>query len=127
MTENNNTNEAFNYTYSAKQQSEIANIRKKYMPAEEDKMELLRKLDQSVTTKGTVISLIAGILGSLILGVGMCCCLVWMGAWFIPGIIIGIIGIAVVSVAYPIYVKVTKAERERISPEIIRLSDELMK
>lgn len=127
MTENNNTNEAFNYTYSAKQQSEIANIRKKYMPAEEDKMELLRKLDRSVTTKGTVISLIVGILGALILGVGMCCCLVWMGFWFVPGIIIGIIGIAVVSVAYPIYLKVTKAERERIAPEIIKLSDELMK
>ena len=122
MTENNNTNEAFNYTYSAKQQSEIANIRKKYMPAEEDKMELLRKLDRSVTTKGTVISLIVGILGALILGVGMS-----FEGMVISGLIVGIIGIAVVSVAYPIYLKVTKAERERIAPEIIRLSDELMK
>lgn len=85
--------EIFEYTYSAKQQEEIQNIRKKYLPKEEDKMEQLRRLDQSATKKGTIVSIIVGIAGCLIMGTGMCCSMVWMGSLFIPGIIIGMIGI----------------------------------
>ncbi len=118
--------ETFSYTYSANQQEEIKKIRDKYLPKEADKMEQLRRLDKSATEKGTTISLIAGIIGTLILGIGMCCCLVWTDL-FIPGIIIGVAGIAVVSIAYPLYNYVTKKEREKIAPEIIRLTDELMK
>ena len=118
--------ETFSYTYSANQQEEIKKIRDKYLPKEADKMEQLRRLDKSATEKGTTISLIAGIIGTLILGIGMCCCLVWTDL-FIPGIIIGVAGIAVVSIAYPLYNYVTKKECEKIAPEIIRLTDELMK
>lgn len=125
----NNTEEgqSFNYTYSAKQQEEIKNIRKKYVPPEEDKMEQLRRLDRSVTEKSTATSLAVGILGALVMGIGMCCAMVWQGVMFIPGIIIGIIGIALVCCAYPIYNRITEKEREKIAPEIIRLTDELMK
>lgn len=118
--------ETFSYTYSAKQQEEIKKIREKYVPKEADKMEQLRRLDRSVTQKGTVISLIVGIIGALVLGVGMCCCLVWKNL-FVLGIIVGAVGIAAVSAAYPLFNYVTKKEREKISPEIIRLTDELMK
>ena len=117
----------FEYTYSASQQEEIKRIRNKYMPHEEDKMEQLRRLDENVTKKGTVISLIVGIISTLVLGIGMCCCLVWADRFFVLGIIVGIVGIAGVSLAYPIYAYVTKKERERIAPQIIRLSDELLK
>ncbi|MBQ4534058.1 MAG: hypothetical protein IJA18_02555 [Ruminococcus sp.] len=119
-------NETFSYTYSAKQQEEIKKIREKYAPQTPDKMEQLLRLDAGVTRKGTVISLIAGIIGTLILGTGMSLCMVWTDM-FLPGIIIGIIGIAVVSSAYPLYSHITKKEREKIAPEIIRLTDELMK
>lgn len=125
--ENSQNNETFQYTYSAKQQEEIKNIRKKYLAPEEDKMEQLRRLDHSVTQKGTIVSIIVGIVGALIMGVGMCCTMVWAGIWFIPGIIIGIMGIALICCAYPLYSRITKKERERIAPEIIRLTDELMK
>jgi len=67
------------------------------------------------------------VLSALVLGIGMCCCMVWGGALFIPGIIIGIVGIAGVAAAYPLYERITKKERERIAPEILRLTDELMK
>lgn len=117
--------ETFSYTYSAEQQQEIKKIREKYAPREADKMEQLRRLDRSVTQKGTVISLVVGIIGTLVLGVGMCCCLVW--ELFVVGIAVGVIGIAAVSAAYPLYSRVTKKEREKIAPEIIRLTDELMK
>ncbi|MBQ8612699.1 MAG: hypothetical protein IJ416_00590 [Ruminiclostridium sp.] len=118
--------ETFSYTYSAKEQEEIKKIREKYVPREADKMEQLRRLDESVTRKGTVIALVTGIVGALVLGIGMCCCLVWTEL-FAVGIVVGIMGIAAVSAAYPLYNLVIKKEREKIAPEIIRLTDELMK
>lgn len=116
--------DTFNYTYSAKQQEEIRNIRKKYLPREEDKMEQLRRLDRDTTRKGTVLSVLVGVIGSLLLGVGMCCTMVWM-KFFIPGVVIGLIGIAAVAAAYPLYTRVTKKERERLAPQILKLTEEL--
>ncbi|HIX14567.1 MAG TPA: hypothetical protein H9740_02395 [Candidatus Hungatella pullicola] len=122
-----NHREGFTYTYSAKEQEELKKIRQKYMPPEENKMEQIRRLDASVTRKGTIASLAAGIAGALILGTGMCCCMVWGGFLFIPGIILGIAGILLTAAAYPIYNRVVKKEREKIAPEIMRLTEELMK
>ncbi len=124
-----NRKDTFNYTYSAKQQEEIRNIRKKYLPQEpeEDKMEQLRRLDQGATKKGAIISIVMGVMGCLLLGVGMCCTMVWMEQLFIPGIIIGLIGIAAVAVCYPLYTRITKKEREKIAPQILKLTEELSK
>lgn len=124
-----NRKDTFNYTYSAKQQEEIRNIRKKYLPqeTEEDKMEQLRRLDQGATKKGAVLSIVMGVMGCLLLGVGMCCTMVWMEQLFIPGIIIGLIGIAAVAVCYPLYTRITKKEREKIAPQILKLTEELSK
>lgn len=124
-----NRNDTFNYTYSAKQQEELRSIRDKYLPKEqkEDKMEQLRRLDQGTTKKGTIISITIGVIGCLLLGVGMCCTMVWMENLFIPGVIIGIIGIAVLVAAYPLYIRITKKEREKIAPQILKLTDELSK
>ena len=125
--ENKNESEVFSYTYSAKEQEEVKQIRKKYMPKEADKMEQLRRLDRSVTRKGAAVSIVMGIIGALTLGIGMCCAMVWMGQWFIPGIVIGLVGIILVSLAYPLYTHITQKEREKVAPEILRLTDELMK
>lgn len=124
---NENNNEFFEYTYSAAMQEEVKKIREKYIsaPKEEDKLETLRRLDASVTKKGTILSLIFGILGTLIFGTGMCCCLVWN--LFFVGVIVGLIGLVGVSLAYPAYSYVTKKEREKIAPQILRLTEELMK
>lgn len=126
--EEKNQSEAFRFTYSAAQQAEVKKIREKYAAPEqaEDKLELLRRLDAGVTRKGSIAALTVGILSTLIVGVGMCCCMVWGGVLFIPGIIIGVAGIVGVSLAYPLYTAVTKRERERIAPEILHLADELM-
>lgn len=119
--------ETFTYTYSAKQQEEIQQIRQKYLPREEDKMEQLRKLDQSATKPGMVAALSLGIISVLLLGVGMCCTMVWSETLFIPGILIGLIGIAGVVAAYPLYLHITKKRRKKLAPEIMRLVDELSK
>lgn len=127
---NNQTeNNTFQYTYSAKQQAEIESIRKKYAPSasSEDKMEQLRRLDASVTKKATTVSLVLGITGTLIMGIGMSFTMVWQSTLFIPGIIIGVIGIAILSTAYPVFVHIVKKEREKIAPEILKLTDELLK
>lgn len=133
--EHKQSEEAFQFTYSAKEQEEIKNIRKKYLVQEEDKMEQLRKLDRSVGQKATVISLVFGIVGALVLGTGMSLAMTDLGAVFgmsqmvalVVGIIIGLCGMIPVGLAYPVYNKVLKKERERVAPEILRLSDELMK
>ena len=116
-------NEKFEYTYSAKQQSELENIRKKYLPQEETKMDKLRRLDKSAERCGSIISITVGITGTLIMGFGMCLCLEW--SQFIAGVIIGIAGMAILGAAYPIYKFVTKKQREKIAPEILRLTDEI--
>ena len=90
-------------------------------------MEQLRRLDRSVSEKATVFSLVLGILGALLLGGGMSCVMVVEGIWFIPGLLLGVLGLAVVSLAYPVYLRVLKKERERIAPEILRLSEDLLK
>ena len=119
--------EGFSYTYSAKEQEEIKKIRQKYEKKEEGAIDILRRLDREVTQKGTGISIILGVVGCLIMGIGMCCTMVWQGVWFIPGVIVGLIGILFISIAYPVYSKITQKEREKIAPEILRLSNELIK
>ena len=122
--------ETFTYTYSAKEQEEIKKIRDKYAPPtkEETSMEQLRRLDESATKGATVVSLIVGIISALLLGVGMCCTMVpgWE-QYFIPGIAVGVVGLIGVIAAYPIYTHMVKRKREKLAPEIMRLSDELMK
>ena len=122
-----NNQNGFQYTYSAKEQAEIKRIRSKYTPKEENKMEQLQRLDASASQKATTYAIIVGVIGALIMGAGMSCCMVWTDKLLIPGIVIGVIGMAVLAVAYPLYNRVLKKERERIAPEILRLTDELMK
>lgn len=121
----NQDREKFSYAYSAKEQAEIKHIRRKYAPREEDKMEHLRKLDAGVHQKAAMHSVIVGVIGALILGIGMCCAFVWQGFWFVSGIVIGLIGLGILAAAYPVYQKAVRKEREKIAPEIIRLTDEL--
>ena len=60
----------------------------------------------------------------LLLGIGMCCTMVWM-QWFVPGVVIGVIGIVGIAAAYPLYTRITRRERERLAPQILKLTEEL--
>ena len=119
----------FAYSYSASEQEEIRKIREKYAPASpsETPIDRLRSLDRSATKGASIVSLIVGIISALVLGVGMCCTMVWGGSLFILGIVVGVVGIAGVIAAYPIYIQMVKRKRAKIAPEILRISDELMK
>lgn len=117
--------ESFEYTYSASRQEEIDRIRRKYMSKEDDKMDLLRKLDRDVTKPGTICGLVLGVVGCLLFGIGMCCTLVWADSFFALGIVVGIIGMVVMGIAYPVYVKITSKRKEKIAPQILALTEEL--
>ncbi len=117
--------ETFEYTYSAKRQAEIEAIKSKYMPPKEDKMEQLRKLDASVTMKATMWAVSIGVVGMLIFGSGMSCTLVGAKNLFIPGIVLGLAGLAVMGLALPVYKMIEKKQREKIAPQILALADEL--
>ena len=135
--ENNNENNGFQYTYSAKEQAELKRIRDKYTaPTEtEDKMTRLRRLDASVTNTAQAVALVFGVIGTLILGFGMSLVMTELAeslgisgeAAMVIGIIVGIVGGILASLAYPIYNAIVKAKRKKLAPEIIRLTDELMK
>ena len=124
--------EEFQFTYSAAQRQEVEDIRKKYLPKEEDKMEQLRKLHAVPTQKAQAASLAVGIIGTLIMGAGMSLAMTDIGAALgnlsmLVGIAVGVVGMVLVALAYPLYNRVLKKEREKIAPEILRLTDELMK
>ena len=133
--ENMNTDSGFKYTYSAKEQDEIKRIRQKYQIQEEDGINRLRRLDAEVTSKATAIALSIGIVGTLIMGTGMSLILSELSTLLglaeltgmVGGIITGVLGIVMVVLAYPVYNKVIKKEREKIAPEILQLSAELMR
>jgi hypothetical protein len=120
-------NNKFEYTYSAKKQAEIEAIKKKYMKKEDDPFEQLRNLDKSAERPGTILAIISGLIGTLLFGIGMSCCLVWGEQLFVPGIIGGLLGLVLITIAYPIYVKITKRKREKLAPQILSLSEELLK
>ena len=128
-------NKTFNYTYSAKEQEEIKAIRQKYASPEkaEDKMAQLRRLDAEVSEKATRASLTIGIIGTLLMGIGMSLVMTDIGEILgtvlsmAVGIGVGIIGIVLACFAYPVYNRTLSKEREKIAPEILKLTDELMK
>ncbi|MBQ7911951.1 MAG: hypothetical protein IJ363_14345 [Clostridia bacterium] len=135
--DNQNNQNGFSYTYSAKEQAELKRIRDKYTaPTEaEDKMARLRRLDASVTNTAQAVALLFGVIGTLILGFGMSLIMTELGealgisgdAAMMIGITVGVAGGILASLAYPIYNAIVKAKRKKLASEIIRLTDELMK
>lgn len=130
-----NRETTFTYTYSAKEQAEVEQIRKKYLSPQEDKMAQLRRLDRSASQIAQAWAISVGVIGILIFGTGMSLFMSDLGELLgayrnqamMIGVIIGLIGLVLVALAYPVYNRILKKERQRIAPEILRLTDELLK
>ena len=98
-------------------------------------MARLRRLDSSVTNTAQAVALVFGVIGTLILGFGMSLCMteladilgLYKDSAMIVGIIVGAVGGALASLAYPVYNATLRSRRKKLAPEIIRLTDELMK
>jgi len=129
----NNDQQEFIYTYSAKDQSEIDRIRQKYTTnPKDDKIKRLHDLDASVHSRASAASIAVGTVGALIMGAGMSIVMTefgqffGLGAYTSPvGIAIGVVGLAIAICAYPLYRTVSERRRKKIAPEILSLLDEL--
>ena len=125
-------NHSFEYTYCAQRQQEVEKIRKAYLPKEEDKLEQLRSLHAIPSKQAQAASIAVGTVGALILGTGMSLCMTEIGAMLgnlamVLGIVVGLAGLVLVALAYPVYNRTQKKERERIAPQILKLTVELLK
>lgn len=122
-------NNDFEYRYSAPtnaERREIESIRNSYIskPNTIDKLSYLRKLDAKVKNIPTVISLVAGIIGTLTFGLGLSMILEW--EILLGGVVVGTIGFIIAILAYPIFIVATKYMKNKYSNEILKLTDELL-
>lgn len=111
----------FEYNYSAEKAREVEAIRRKYEEPKEDKFEQLKALDRQAERRGQILSIAIGIIGTLILGTGMSMVMVGQVTYFIPGVVIGIVGALALGAAYPIYKKVTKKDRDKVAGQVLAL------
>ena len=116
----------FNYLYSARRNGEVESIRKKYLPKEKSKLDTLKALDHRVQTAGMIQALSVGVIGCLIFGIGMCFGLdVFTGADWLT-LLFCTIGAAVMIPAYSIYRQISRKTREKLVPQILSLSEEII-
>ena len=89
----------------------------------------LKKLDRTAKRPAEIFAYTFGIACALVLGTGMCFSMGVIGSGnptvFITGIIIGCLGIAGVSVNYPIYKKILEKGKMKYGSDIIRLANEI--
>lgn len=101
-------------------------IASEYTQKPASKLIALQKLDRKAKLPATVFTYTFGILGALVLGVGMCLCMGQIGAglsFAMPlGVVIGLVGIAMVCVNYPIYKKMLANGKKKYSFEIMELA-----
>ena len=116
---------AFSYTYSATRSQEVLNIRKKYLPKEETKLEELKRLDQLVRNSGVTESLCAGIGGCLIFGLGLCLAMEVIGQMIWLGVILGLVGAVGMLIAFPVYRKYFNKAKAQHTPRILELVAQL--
>ena len=122
-------NNQFNFKYTAPSQEErkeIDSIRRKYAPQEhvESKIERLRRLDSIVKNTAIVWSLVLGVVGVLIFGLGLTMILEW-SIWF-WGVVLMVIGSVPMAIAYPVYKLALNKGKAKYGDEILRLSEELL-
>lgn len=104
-------------------------IASEYAQKPASKLVALKKLDKKAKLPSQIFAFSFGILGALILGVGMCLCMGQIGrdlAMAMPlGIVVGAVGIAVVSANYPIYKKLLEKGKKKYAFEIMELAKEI--
>ncbi len=118
--------QSFTYSYSAVKNREVEQIRSKYMPHEESKLETLKRLDSRVQMAGMLEALCVGVIGALVFGIGMCFLLHVFegGLWAAMPLMLA--GALLMIPAYPIYKRIARKTKEELTPEILRLSEEII-
>lgn len=111
----------------------VQNIRTKYTEKEISAVDELKALDARVSRPANVFAYVFGSIGAIVMGAGMSLVMtdisvtVGIASPMATGIVIGIIGLAMAVVNYPIYKSILSARRKKYADEIIKISDEIMK
>ena len=109
----------------------VEKIRTQYMEKESTELDALRKLDAKVKKPANIFAYVFGSLGAIVMGSGMSLIMtdigfqIGMTEVMIPGIVIGLVGMFMVLVNYPIYKKFLGSRRKKYAKEIIALSDKI--
>lgn len=109
----------------------VEKIRTQYVEKESTELDALRKLDAKVKRPANVFAYVFGSFGAVVMGSGMSLIMTDIGSKIgmtevmVPGIVIGVIGMLMASVNYPIYKKVLGSRRKKYADEIIALSDKI--
>ena len=101
-------------------------IQSQYAEKQTIKLDELRALDEKVKNPALIFALVFGTIGSLVLGTGMCLAMQVIGSDMILGIIIGVVGIAMVSVNYFIHKKILASRKKKYGERINKLCAELL-
>ena len=112
----------------------VQKIRTQYTEKEHTNLDELKKLDSKVKRPANLFAYLFGSIGALIMGSGMSLILTQLyesmdmsrTASMAVGILLGIAGIVLVCAAYPLYNRTLRRQREKVAPEILRLTEELM-
>ena len=122
--------DGFDYSYSSPNSEErrwIESIRREYLPQEEHDAKLaeIKKLHKKAKKIPSVIAVCIGIFGTLVLGIGMTLTLEWNQ--MIAGIIVGIVGMAIMLLTYPLYQFMKTRGKNKYGERIVKLADEIAK
>lgn len=91
-----------------------------------NKINQLKKLDQKVKTFPQTFALTFGIISSLVFGSGMCFAMKVIGNSMLLGIILGLIGILLMSINYPMYKRMLQNRKNKYGSDILRLAQEIV-
>lgn len=108
------------------QTEKVQKIREQYAEKTQTKFDELRELDTKVKRPAQTFAYTFGSIGALVLGTGMCLAMKVIGNMMPLGIVVGVIGIGMVSVTYSLYEAVLKARKKKYSKQIFELSDSLL-
>lgn len=108
----------------------VNEIKSEYEVKEEStRLDELKRLHRSTKRGATIFSYIFGSLSSLVLGTGMCLAMGVIGSGtplMVAGIVIGVVGLTLTGVTYPIYNKMVEKAKKKNADKIIALSDEIL-
>lgn len=97
-----------------------------YSQKETNKINQLKKLDQKVKTYPQTFALSFGIVSSLVFGSGMCFAMKVIGDSMLLGIGLGLVGIFLMSITYPMYKKMLQNRKNKYGSDILRLAQEIV-
>ena len=104
-------------------------IANEYAPKNTSKVVALKKLDRKAKSKAEIFAYSFGVIMSLVLGIGMCLTMEVIGDGsiiaMVAGVVIGVAGIAGISVNYPIYKKLLASGKEKYAFDIMQLAKEI--